>query len=170
MTVVFIYEVGQQVSFNLGNVTLGSATGRSVLTPVDLVAGGSSSSTEVLNLVRFLLMLDDDGDSSNGINISSAVQTVAENWSAVDFTTANLQSELSSIISDTASADGTSHTTTQRHHGPEPPWNRPCAASGPAPIAAHSGAMTVVPSGFWSMPPTACFPDLPTVPSMACLS
>ncbi|WP_316365575.1 hypothetical protein [Candidatus Thiodiazotropha sp. CDECU1] len=116
----FIYEVGQQVSFNLGNVTLGSATGRSVLTPVDLVAGGSSSSTEVLNLVRFLLMLDDDGDSSNGINISSAVQTVAENWSAVDFTTANLQSELSSIISDTASADGTSHTlpnaTTARSH------------------------------------------------------
>ena len=58
----FTYEVGQLVSFNLGNVTLGSASGNSVITPIDLVAGGSSSSTEVLNLVRFLLMLDTDGD------------------------------------------------------------------------------------------------------------
>ncbi|MEW8002090.1 MAG: hypothetical protein AB2588_19425 [Candidatus Thiodiazotropha sp.] len=106
----FTFEVGQPVSFNLGNVTLGSATGMSVITPIDLVPGGNSSSTEVLNLVRFLLMLDDDGDSGNGINISSAVQAAAENWSAVDFTTGNLQSELFSIISDAASADGTSHT------------------------------------------------------------
>ncbi|MBV2136652.1 MAG: hypothetical protein KUF79_07590 [Candidatus Thiodiazotropha sp. (ex Ctena orbiculata)] len=116
----FTYEVGQPVSFNLGNVTLGSATGMSVITPIDLVPGGSSSSTEVLNLVRFLLMLDDDGDTSNGINISSALQAAAENWSSVDFTTANLPSELVSIISDAASVDGTSHTlpdaTTAQSH------------------------------------------------------
>ncbi|MES9975851.1 MAG: hypothetical protein ABW094_16460 [Candidatus Thiodiazotropha sp.] len=116
----FTYEVGQPVSFNLGNVTLGSTTGKSVITPVDLVSGGSSSSTEVLNLVRFLLMLDSDADPNNGINISPAVQAIAENWSAVDFTTGNLSSELVSIISDAASADGTSHTlpnaTTARSH------------------------------------------------------
>ncbi|MCU7862304.1 MAG: hypothetical protein KZQ86_21315, partial [Candidatus Thiodiazotropha sp. (ex Lucinoma kastoroae)] len=116
----FTYEVGQPVSFNLGDVTLGSATGKSVITPIDLVAGGSSSSAEVLNLVRFLLMLDTDGDSSNGITISSAVQAIAENWSAVDFTTTNLSSELVTIISDVTSADGTSHTlpstnTAQNH-------------------------------------------------------
>ncbi|MCU7932099.1 MAG: hypothetical protein KZQ90_14955 [Candidatus Thiodiazotropha sp. (ex Codakia rugifera)] len=116
----FIYETGQPVSFNLGNVTLGSATGKSVITPIDLVPGGSSSSTEVLNLVRFLLMLDTDGDPSNGITVSSAVQAIAENWSAVDFTTGNLSSELVTIISDASSADGTSHTlpttnTAQNH-------------------------------------------------------
>jgi hypothetical protein len=116
----FTYEVGQQVSFNVGNVTLGSATGSSVITPIDLIPGGSSSSTEVLNLVRFLLMLDSDGDSSNGITLSSAVQAAAENWSAVDFTAGDLSTELASIISDAASADGTSHnlpnTTTARSH------------------------------------------------------
>ncbi|MEW8027087.1 MAG: hypothetical protein AB2792_10125 [Candidatus Thiodiazotropha sp.] len=116
----FIYEVGQQVSFNLGNVTLGSTTGKSVITPIDLVSGGNSSSTEVLNLVRFLLMLDRDGDPTNGITISPAVQAIAENWSAVDFTTGSLSSELVSIISDATSADGTSHTlpnaTTARSH------------------------------------------------------
>ncbi|MEW8431145.1 MAG: hypothetical protein G8D61_15610, partial [gamma proteobacterium symbiont of Ctena orbiculata] len=35
----FTFEVGQLVSFNLGNVTLGSATGMSVITPIDLVPG-----------------------------------------------------------------------------------------------------------------------------------
>ncbi|MCU7830068.1 MAG: hypothetical protein KZQ85_13465 [Candidatus Thiodiazotropha sp. (ex Myrtea sp. 'scaly one' KF741663)] len=105
----FTYEVGQPVGFNLGNVTLGSATGKSVITPIDLVAGGTSTSTEVLNLVRFLLMLDTDGDPSNGITISPAVQTVADTWSAVDFTTADLPTALASIISDAATADGTSH-------------------------------------------------------------
>ncbi|MCU7810682.1 MAG: hypothetical protein KZQ77_05530 [Candidatus Thiodiazotropha sp. (ex Notomyrtea botanica)] len=106
----FTYEVGQPVGFNLGGVTLGSATGKSVVTPIDLVTGGSSTSTEVLNLVRFLLMLDTDGDPTNGITISPAVQTVADTWSAVDFTTADLPTALATIISDAATADGTSHT------------------------------------------------------------
>jgi hypothetical protein len=106
----FTYEVGRQISFSLGNVTLGNATGSSIITPIDLVPGGSSSSTEVLNIVRFLLMLDTDGEPSNGITISSAVQSAAENWSDVDFTTDDISSELASIISDAASVDGTSHS------------------------------------------------------------
>lgn len=112
--------MGRQVSFSLGNLTLGSTTGQSVITPIDLVAGGSSSSTEVLNLVRLLLMLDSDGDPGNGITISSAVQSVAENWTDVDFTSDDFSSELVPIISDAASVDGTSHslpsaTTAQSH-------------------------------------------------------
>ncbi|MGD8914388.1 MAG: hypothetical protein PVJ68_16855, partial [Candidatus Thiodiazotropha sp.] len=106
----FTYEVGRQISFSLGNVTLGNATGSSIITPIDLVPGGSSSSTEVLNIVRFLLMLDTDGEPSNGITISSAVQSAAENWSDIDFTTDDISSELASIISDAASVDGTSHS------------------------------------------------------------
>ncbi|MCU7936141.1 MAG: hypothetical protein KZQ99_14900 [Candidatus Thiodiazotropha sp. (ex Dulcina madagascariensis)] len=106
----FTYEVGQPVSFMVGNVILGSATGQSVITPVDLVTSGTSNSTEVLNLVRFLLMLDSDGDSTNGITISSGVQSIADTWSTVDFTTADLATALASIISDAASTDGTSHT------------------------------------------------------------
>jgi hypothetical protein len=106
----FVYEVGQQVSFTLGNMTLGSTSGKSVVTPIDLVPGGSSGSTEVLNLVRFLLMLDTDGDPDNGITISPAIQSAADNWSAVDFTSSDLSSELASIISDAASVDGTTHS------------------------------------------------------------
>jgi hypothetical protein len=106
----FSYEVGQTVTFSIGGVTIGTAEGKSIVTPVDLVSGGSSSNIEVQNIVRFLMMLDDDGDPTNGINIALSVQEIAQSWSQVDFTTADLQAELTSIISDAASADGGTHT------------------------------------------------------------
>jgi len=116
----FTYEVGQTVTFSIGGVTIGTSNGKSVVTPLDLVSGGSSSSIEVQNIVRLLMMLDDDGDPSNGINISPSVLTIAENWSQVDFSAADLAAELASIISDAASADGGTHilpdvSTAQAH-------------------------------------------------------
>ena len=108
----FTYEVGQPVTFSIGGVTIGTATGKSVMTPLDLVTNGSGTSTTVRNIARFLQMLDFDGDPSNGITISTAVQNAAANWSAVDFTTSDIESELVSknIVSDAASVDGTTHT------------------------------------------------------------
>ena len=88
----FTYEVGRPVSFYLGsgtNLPLGTvAVGQSVVTPVDLVASGSTLSPAVQNLTRFLMMLDQDGDPSNGITISPAVQAAATGWTAPDFTRA----------------------------------------------------------------------------------
>lgn len=106
----FTYETGSTVTFSIGGVTLGTSDGKSVITPIDLVSGGSSSSVQVQNIVRFLMMLDDDGNPSNGINISTSVQTAAESWPQVDFNTVDLPTELMSMISDAASADGGLHT------------------------------------------------------------
>jgi len=100
----FTYEVGSNIVFSVGNLQLGTATGNEILTPVD-ITGNDSSSTEAQNIVRFLLMLDSDGDSSNGISISSAVQLVAANWLQVDFSSTDLASELVQIISDVSTAD-----------------------------------------------------------------
>ena len=69
----FTYERGQPVTFSLGGVVIGTADGKEVVTPVDLVASGSSTSPEVLNIVRFFIMLDSDADPSNGISISPEV-------------------------------------------------------------------------------------------------
>jgi len=81
----FTYEVGEPVTFSVGSVVLGTTDGAPVITPVDLVAGGTSATRAVQNLVRFLLMLDADGDPSNGIQISEAVRTHAETWNQIDF-------------------------------------------------------------------------------------
>jgi hypothetical protein len=108
-TGAYTYEVGKLVTFSIGGVELGSVTGAGVLTPLDLV-GGSSDDVEALNLVRFLLMLDEDSDSSNGIFISNAVRAIAASWLQVDFSTADLEAELAAIMSDVASADGRTPT------------------------------------------------------------
>jgi len=101
----FTYEVGKTVTFSVGAVTLGTSNGKSVVTPVDLVSGGSSTSVDVQNIVRFLMLLDVDGDPSNGINVSAPVQTIAETWSQIDFSAADLSAELTAVITDAASAD-----------------------------------------------------------------
>lgn len=107
----FIYEVGNTVSFYIGtgsNIPLGSTSGKSVVTPVDLVPSGTTSHQAVQNMTRFLMMLDVDGDPSNGIRISSAVRTAASGWLAVNFDQAEaaFATSVSSHVSAANSADG----------------------------------------------------------------
>lgn len=73
----FTYEVGEPVTFSLGGVVLGEAESKSVVTPIDLVERGSSSSVPVLNIVQLLLLLDEDGDPFNGISIPEEVRELA---------------------------------------------------------------------------------------------
>lgn len=106
----FTYEVGKPITFAVGKVTLGTAQqGNDLLTPVDLVPNGTGTSDKVLNIVRFLLMLDKDGDPENGIEISAAVRTAAASWPAVDFGTNDLPGDLAQIIPSAQAADGGGH-------------------------------------------------------------
>jgi hypothetical protein len=97
----FTYEVGQNVTFRVGGVTLGTTQGGATLTPLNLVANASSSTTAVQNLVRFLMLMDVDGNPANGITISEALRGRAASWPAVDFNTTDLPAALASIIPDT---------------------------------------------------------------------
>jgi hypothetical protein len=85
----FTYEVGRDVTFHLGDLIIGTATGQAVVTPIDFVQNGSSSSVEVLNRVRLLMLLDEDADPTNGIQITTALRDRAETeptiWQPVDF-------------------------------------------------------------------------------------
>jgi len=72
----FTYEVGSVVRFMIGDVVIGEAPGQSVITPIDLVSGSDASHPTVINIVCFLLTLDEDGNPDNGIQISEAVR----NW------------------------------------------------------------------------------------------
>ena len=82
----FNYETNESVTFSIGDITLGSASGAAVITPVDLVSGATSETDPVVtNIARFLQTLDDDGNPDNGIMISSAVTNLAAGKS-IDFT------------------------------------------------------------------------------------
>ncbi len=73
----FLYSSGETITFYLGGLPLGSTTAKTVITPADLVEGGYVEQEQVINLTRFLQTLDVDGNSANGIEISSQAQTQA---------------------------------------------------------------------------------------------
>jgi hypothetical protein len=106
----FSYQIGQPISFNVGAVELGTiAVAEPTVTPVDLLANGSGNSPYVLNVVRLLSMLDQDGDSTNGIQISAAVTSAAAHWAQVDFNTTDLPAAVAPLIALAMAADGGTH-------------------------------------------------------------
>ena len=106
----FTYEEGQGVTFSVGAVSIGAVpTAKALVTPVDLIAQGTGTSNHVLNVVRFLMMLDQDGNANNGIQISSAVTAAAASWGPVDFDTTDLPTTLGPLIQQASAADGVSH-------------------------------------------------------------
>ena len=108
----FKFEEGADVSFNIGGVNLGSGSGKSVMTPLDLVVDGKLATPEVINRVRFLMMLDKDNTPSNGIEISNEIQEKAKSWSTVDFADEAFpfNEALNKISNDASAADGESHS------------------------------------------------------------
>jgi len=72
------YEEGLTVKFSIGDIIIGEALAKSVLTPLDLVPGSSDvSDPSVTNIARFLLTLDNDANPDNGITITELVRTAA---------------------------------------------------------------------------------------------
>lgn len=75
----FTYEVGEEVTFSIGNIVLGSAQGAPVITPLELAGEGAEiTDPMVVNILTLLQTLDDDGDPSNGIQITELVQSMAD--------------------------------------------------------------------------------------------
>jgi len=116
----FSYEQGATITFSVGGVTLGTTTGKAIITPIDLIANGSADNTAVQNLVRFLLMLDSDAYAQNGIHVSTEVQTAASNWAQIDFNSASFSADITNIMMAATTADGGSHnlpdTATAKQH------------------------------------------------------
>lgn len=108
-TGTFNYEEGKDITFSIGGVTLGTTPGKALITPINLIANGSTDSVAVQNMVRFLLMLDTDGYAGNGLQISNKVQTAAAGWTQIDFAAADFAQNVATIMSAASAADGGAH-------------------------------------------------------------
>ena len=87
------YLPTETITFSIGGIVLGSATGSEVITPLTLVAGATDAThPEVTNIVRLLMTLDNDGNPDNGISISTETAAAAVNQS-VDFTALDLATD-----------------------------------------------------------------------------
>jgi hypothetical protein len=74
----FNYVPGVEVAFLIGGIQLGTAEGNNVITPIDLVAEANDADhPTVINILRFIQTLDDDGNPDNGITITAVVRDMA---------------------------------------------------------------------------------------------
>lgn len=70
----FRYAAGDLVEFSVGGIQSGGAMGKSILSPLGLVADASGvSDRRVVNVARLLLTLDDDGTPDDAWNIRRRV-------------------------------------------------------------------------------------------------
>lgn len=126
------YDVGFAIEFHVGAVVLGTVSpARDLITPLDLV-GGTATTPAVINMTRFLLMLDSDGDPGNGIEISAAARAAAATWAQVDFSAADFAAEIADIQAAVRTADGGTHDL------PDAPGAQSHLRAGY--LCAHSGA------------------------------
>ena len=83
-TGLFSYRSGETISFYIGNILIGTTSGKSVLSPIDLVSGGDINNATVLNIARVLQTFDSDKNASNGITLVNAAISLSSALS-VDF-------------------------------------------------------------------------------------
>ncbi len=105
----FKYEENGNIAFSVGAVPLGIAKAKNVMTPKDLVVDGEVDTPEVLNRVRFLMMLDKDNKPDNGIQISPSVQQKAKSWAAIDFKDAFPSEKAFNMVTEASVADRITH-------------------------------------------------------------
>lgn len=89
------YIEGETVTFFIGNLELPPVTATGTVTPLDLAASNDTSDSTVVNIIRLLQSLDEDGDPTNGITITDAAKNVA---TQVDFGLSIAEFESSSAV------------------------------------------------------------------------
>jgi len=76
------YLEGETVTFFIGDLELPPVTASGVVTPLDIADSQNTSDTTVVNIIRLLQTLDEDGDPDNGISITDTAKSSA---TQVDF-------------------------------------------------------------------------------------
>jgi len=71
---IFKCEAGEQITFSIGDVVLGTTLCKSIITPLDLVTGAADETDPtVTNILRLLQSLDDDCDLDDTIHITPQI-------------------------------------------------------------------------------------------------
>lgn len=95
----FDYEQGEEVTFKIGNITLGKkvlTSLNSVVTPITIVPNSDINDIRVKEILRVLQTLDSDHNASNGITIPAVVVTQTRDLSQTH--TALTDTELAALI------------------------------------------------------------------------
>lgn len=100
----FHYQSGEQITFSIGELKLGSAEGAPQLTPLNITEDATSAEDErVSNKLILLQSLDQDGDLNNGIQITDMIRSqVSDNAEIINFNQSpdQFREALQSILTD----------------------------------------------------------------------
>ncbi len=116
---IFNYTAGSKVTFSIGGITLGTATGKATVTPIDVAGATDESDQRVINMIRLLQTLDDDGNPDNGIKITSTTRNAAKNITSVDFNqspsgfTGSTATDVATLTATTSAGTSTLVSTTE---------------------------------------------------------
>jgi hypothetical protein len=93
----FTCEVGQPVTFTIGNLVLPTVTcaaGTNVVSPMTLFGTADLTDPQVVNLAQLLQTLDSNSDPSDGITIGAGVYTASTDISGVSFDDAGFDADV----------------------------------------------------------------------------
>ncbi len=81
---MFFYKKGQPLTFSIGTLVLGTASGKSVITPLDLVPDATGVADQrVVNMCVLLQTLDQDGNLNNRIQITEAIAAIVSKYAGL---------------------------------------------------------------------------------------
>lgn len=92
----FSYKTGDTITFSVGDIVVGKATGRALVTPLHLIPGADAANTNVVNIMRFLMSIGTYDTSKLTISIPPAVLVAAKN-KVIDFSTTTDQALLDMV-------------------------------------------------------------------------
>lgn len=78
----FSYVAGEEVTFAIGDLVFPSTMAMPTVTPLNIAGSEDVTDSSVINMIRLLQTLDQDGNPDNGITIT---QTAIDSASVVDF-------------------------------------------------------------------------------------
>jgi len=97
------YRPGETVTFFIGDLELPPVLATDIVTPLDLAGAEIVADPMVVNIIRLLQSLDQDGDPENGITITEAAKAAA---TQVDFDQSVAEFESDMAVTDVVSNGG----------------------------------------------------------------
>lgn len=73
----FQYTEGENITFSIGDLVFPSVKAGGTITPLEIANTEDINSNKVINMIRLLISLDEDGDPSNGITITEMAKASA---------------------------------------------------------------------------------------------
>jgi hypothetical protein len=93
----FSYQVNENVIFSIGDVLLPTVAAKAVLTPLDVIGTDNINHPSVVNVLRLLQSLDEDGMADNGIKIPSLALELGKGLT-VDFSAPDFESQVADLV------------------------------------------------------------------------